>query len=115
MWEASIEGDLQGNMKWWFVNPPPVPEIAYSDGRVSFYSARWELWADGELLLAGNSAGKTNFPGGADGMWDGHGRVTEARGEFKALKGRKVYESGPVVLGSEPPRSLSGTGMFLVY
>ncbi len=28
---------------------------------------------DGQLLLAGDSAGKAVFPDDADGMWDGHG------------------------------------------
>ena len=114
-WEAIAEGDLNGTMKWWFVVPPPVDEVAYSDGRVTFYRARWELWADGELLLAGHSAGKTDFRGGADGLWDGHGRVTEAAGQYRHLLGHDIYETGPVLQGAEPPASYTGTGMFLVY
>jgi hypothetical protein len=115
VWEAVAEGDLNGEMKWWFVVPPPVDEVAYTDGRITFYSARWELWADDELLLAGHSVGKTDFRNGADGIWDGHGRVTEAAAQYQYLLGHAIYETGPVLLGAEPPQSFSGTGMFLVY
>ena len=115
VWEAQVAGDIQGTMKWWFVNPPPVTDTVYAGGRLSFYAARWELWYEEELLLAGLSAGKTDFRDGADGIWDGHGRVTEARGKYESLRGRSVYESGPVILGSEPPATLTGTGVFLIY
>lgn len=102
-------------MKWWFLNPPPVSENRYLGGRLTFYAARWELWDDDELLLAGESAGKTNFSDGADGVWDGHGRVMQASGRYEHLNGRAVYESGPVIIGSDPPKSFSGTGLFVVY
>jgi len=115
VWEAKAEGDLKGTMKWWFVNPPPNAEIKYSGGRVTYYSARWELWDEEDLLLAGESAGKTNFRDGADGIWDGHGRVTEASGKYGFLKGRIVYETGPVILGSDPPKTFSGAGVFQIY
>jgi len=115
VWEATIEGDLNGKMKWWFINPPPVPPITYTGGQTSFYAARWELWVDEKLLLAGETAGKTVFSDGVDGIWDGHGLVTEATGKFRAFVGRKVYETGPVILGQDPPKTYSGTGMFLIY
>ncbi len=115
VWEATIEGNLAGTVKWWFESPPPAPEIEYKGGKIAYYSARWEIWDGEELLLAGESAGKTVFPDGADGMWDGHGIVTEASKGLNPLKGRKVYETGPVIVGSAPPVSYSGTGMFLVY
>lgn len=115
VWEATIECDVKGKMKWWFVKPPPASAITYTGGRLTFYAARWELWVDDELLVAGETAGKTVFRGGADGIWDGHGRVTEAKGRFKALNGHKVYETGPVIVGSDPPKSFTGTGMFLIY
>lgn len=114
VWEATIVGDVTGRMKWWFANPPAIAEVAMQSGRVSFYTARWEIWADEELLLAGESAGKTVFPGGADGIWDGHGRVTEAEKRFKDLIGRRIYETGPVILGSDPPKTFTGTGAFVV-
>jgi hypothetical protein len=115
VWEATIDGDLQGTMKWWFVMPPPVADVEYTGGRVTFYAARWEIWSDEKLLLAGESAGKTNFRDGADGLWDGHGRVTVANGPYKSLKGRAIYETGPVIFGTEPPKTFSGTGLFLIY
>lgn len=115
VWEATIEGDLEGRMKWWFISPPPVSPVAHTGGQTSFYAARWEIWIDDELALAGESAGKTVFADGADGIWDGHGRVTQVAGRFKGLNGRKVYETGPVLLGEDPPKTFSGTGMFLIY
>ncbi len=115
VWEGIIKGDFTGEMKWWFVQPSPVSGNTYMGGEVVFYVARWEIWAGEELLLAGESAGKTVYPDGADGMWDGHGIVTEASRDFDVLKGRKVYETGPVIVGSDPPVSFSGTGMFLIY
>ena len=116
VWEGTIQGDFTGEMKWWFVVPSPVSGSPYyMGGEVAFYSARWEIWDGDELLLAGESAGKTVFPDGADGMWDGHGVVTEASKGFNPLKGRKVYETGPVIVGSNPPVSYSGTGMFVIY
>jgi hypothetical protein len=115
VWEATIEGGLNGTIKWWFVNPPPASGTPYTDGRLTFYAARWEFWVDEKLLLAGESAGKTDFRNGADGIWDGHGRVTEAYEKFRSLKGHAVYETGSVILGSDPPRSFSGTGMFQIY
>ncbi len=115
VWEGTIEGDFTGEMKWWFVIPSPVSGNAYLGFEVAFYSARWEIWDGGKLLLAGESAGKTVFPDSADGVWDGHGVVTEASTGFNRLKDRRVYETGPVIVGTTPPLSYSGTGMFLIY
>lgn len=115
VWEATVSGDLRGTMKWWFESPPPSGESNYAGGRLTFYAARWELWEEDELLLAGTSAGKTDFRDGADGVWDGHGRVTEASGQYRSLKGRSVYETGPVILGSDPPKSFTGTGVFSIF
>lgn len=115
VWQASVEGDFAGEMKWWFVDPPPVASRMYVGGEVTYYAARWEFWVDGELVLAGESAGKTVFPDREDGMWDGHGVVTEANGEYRMLKDRRIYETGPVILGSNPPISYSGNGMFQIY
>lgn len=115
VWEGSVAGDFEGAMKWWFEIPSPVQGSPFP-----FYAARWEIWSDGKLLLAGESAGKTVFPDGLypnapDGVWDGHGVVTEASGQFSWLKGRRIYETGPVGVGDTPPVSFFGTGMFLVY
>jgi hypothetical protein len=115
VWEGTIEGGVSGTMKWWFIDPPVVADMPLSTGRLSFYSARWEVWADGNLVLAGESAGKTVFPDGADGIWDGHGRVTEAFAPHEDLVGRQIYETGPVILGSDPPVTFNGTGTFVVY
>lgn len=115
VWEGTIDGVISGDMKWWFVLPPPVLPVAHNGGETRFYQARWEIFQDGELILAGESAGKTVFPLGEDGMWDGHGVVTEARGLFSPLKGRKIYESGPVILVLEPAPTFEGTGIFSIY
>jgi len=115
VWEGSIKGDFAGEIKWWFVSPSPVSSTTYMGGKVDYYAARWEIWSagEGELLLAGESAGKTVFPFTGDGIWDGHGVVTEAKGRFNRLKGRKTYETGTVIWGTDP--LLSGRGMFLIY
>lgn len=116
IWEGTIQGDFTGVIKWWFEDPSPVPlGGAYDAGLLLFYAAKWEISKDGEMLLAGESAGKTALPVGADGIWDGHGVVTEANGIFNRLKGRKMYETGTVLLGANPPVTYSGTGMFLIY
>lgn len=115
VWEGSVKGDFGGKIKWWFVDPPPEATTKYAGGEVGYYKARWEIWVGEKLVLAGESAGKTVTPDGSDGMWDGHGVVTEAYGEFARFKGYKVYETGPVIYGSNPPVSLTGTGMFQIY
>jgi len=125
VWEATIEGAFTGEMKWWF-ELPPAEDAVFDAGFLTFYAARWEIWSAGKLLLAGESAGKTVFPFPEDGIWDGHGVVTEAKGKLKPLKGRKgkhnpltgrkTYETGTVIWGTEPQDPyLSGRGMFLIY
>ena len=111
VWEGTIEGPLVGTMRWWF-GPKPVPNGAFGGGTVAYYVARWEILDGDTVLIAGESAGKTVIPTGADGMCDGHGVVTEANGPFSPLKGRSIYETGPVVFTTNP---ISGTGMFVVY
>ena len=115
VWKATIQGDVTGELKWWFVQPSPVSSTPYAGGRADFYAARWEIRVDGELVFAGESAGKTVWLDGADGIWDGHGIAMEARGDFSRLKGSRTYETGPVIMGSNPPDSLSGAGIFLIY
>ena len=117
VWTGTIQGDINGTMKWWF-GPSPAPTTKYVDGRVVYYVARWEIWdAEGlRLLLAGESAGKTVTPGvsGAwkDGIWDGHGVVTQARGALRRLHGHHIYETGPVIFDAE--KKYWGTGIFVI-
>ena len=115
VWEGSIGGDFGGTIKWWFIDPTPIVSTTHIGGTVNYYEARWEIWVDEMLVLAGQSAGKTVAPDQSDGIWDGHGVVTEAYGKFARFQGRKVYETGPVIYGSNPPLSLTGTGMFQIY
>jgi hypothetical protein len=115
VWEGSIGGDIGGKIKWWFIDPSTVASTTYMGGTVIYYEARWEIWVGEKLVLAGESAGKTVTPDQSDGMWDGHGVVTEAYGRFARFKGYKVSETGPVIQGSNPPVSLTGTGMFQIY
>lgn len=67
------------------------------------------------LPVAAACAGKTVFPDGEDSVWDGHGVITDTDDEHRSLLGRKIYETGPVLIGAEPPVSLSGSGMFVIY
>jgi hypothetical protein len=116
VWEGTIHGDIEGAMKWWFEQPSPAVQPPFPGGRVAYYAARWEIWDEwgDTLLLAGESAGKTVFPTGASGIWDGHGVVTEARRGLSPLKGRHIYETGPVIT-PEDPGPLYGTGLFVIY
>jgi hypothetical protein len=114
-WKANVSGDLTGELRYWFPDSPPVPESTYSDGEVGYYLARWELWNGEELILAGKSAGKTVIPDGEDGIWDGHGIVMEANGNLISLKGRRIYETGTVIMPSDPAVPSTGSGMFLIY
>ena len=114
-WKANVSGDLSGELRYWFPETPPAPEGTYSDGKVGYYVARWELWNGDELILAGESAGKTVIPNGEDGIWDGHGIVITAKGALSALKGRKVYETGTVIMPSDPAVPSTGAGMFVIY
>ena len=115
VWKSTIKGDVTGELKWWFVQPSPVSSQPFTGGRADFYSARWEIQVDGEVVLAGESAGKTVWRDGQDGIWDGHGIVMEARGVYSRLLGRKTYETGTVLQGGNPPISFSGAGLFLIY
>jgi hypothetical protein len=114
-WKATVRGDLTGELRYWFPESPPVPDGTYAGGEVGYYLARWELWDKDELILAGKSAGKTVIPDGEDGIWDGHGIVLETKSDLNSLKGRKIYETGTVILPSDPAVPSSGSGMFLIY
>ena len=116
IWEGVVSGAINGEGKWYFAVVPPVVE----DPVFFFYEAKWEIWKDGKLVLAGESAGKTVFregvaPGAETGVWDGHGVVTFAKGKYRRFKGLKIYESGPVHMGDVPPVTFYGTGMILFY
>jgi hypothetical protein len=114
-WKADASGELEGEMRWWFPEKPPAPEGKYTGGDVGYYLARWEFWIGDELVLAGESAGKTVISDGEDGIWDGHGIVLKANGALSALKGRKIYETGTVIMPSDPDVLSTGSGMFVIY
>jgi hypothetical protein len=115
VFEASVEGDVSGTMTWWFVDPAPAPRVDYEGGYTDYYEARWEIRSNGSLLLAGESVGKTFALEGEEGIWDGHGVVTEGYGSFDHLVGRHYYETGPVVEGSDPPATMSGTAVIVIH
>jgi hypothetical protein len=114
-WKANVSGDLTGELRYWFPDSPPVPEGMYEGGQVGYYLARWELWNGDELILAGESAGKTVIPEGKDGIWDGHGIVMDTNSDLRSLKGRKTYETGTVIMPTDPAIPSTGAGMFLIY
>ncbi|HSM04252.1 MAG TPA: hypothetical protein VK858_06510 [Longimicrobiales bacterium] len=95
VWEADIDGDVEGQMKWWFVlggGPPNMPEAAH----VAHYEGRWEIWSGGEIVLAGHSAGTTAQPKGKDGIWRGAGKVTETAAGYEGWMGSPIFEGGNV-------------------
>ena len=114
-WKANVSGDLTGEMRWWFPASPPAPEGEYRGGKIGYYVARWEVWNGKELILAGESAGKTVISNGEDGIWDGHGIVMTAKGDLRSLIGRKTYETGTVVMPLDPSVHSTGVGMFVIY
>lgn len=114
-WKGTVSGALSGELRYWFPPSPPAPESAYSHGEIGYYLARWELWDGEELILAGESAGKTVIAEGQDGIWDGHGIVLLTSDDWTSLQGRKIYETGTVIMPSDPADPSTGSGMFLVY
>ncbi len=114
-WKARASGDLTGEMRWYFPETPPAPESTYSHGEVGYYLARWEFWSGDELILAGESTGKTVIPEGEDGIWDGHGTVMRAFGNLASRKGRRIYETGIVIMPTDPEVASTGSGMFVIY
>ena len=109
VWDGHIHGDIEGDIFWWFVaggGPPNMPATAHS----SFYEARWEIFVDGDLVLAGHSAGQTATPRGKDGIWRGNGTVTETGEGFEGWMGSHIYEGGNV--NWDFP--YSGTGTFRI-
>jgi len=36
VWQATIKGDVTGELKWWFVQPSPVSSTSYAGGRVNY-------------------------------------------------------------------------------
>lgn len=115
VFEATVEGDVTGVMRWWFGESAPAPRMDYDGGFTDYYEARWELRDGGELVLAGESAGKTFYLDGEAGIWDGHGVVTEGYGPHAELVGRHYYETGPVVDGPNPPVTMHGTAMIVIH
>ena len=109
VWEATISGDIEGVMKYWFYlggGPPNMPASAH----VSFYETRWEIWDGSDLLLAGESAGTTAQPPGKDGIWRGEGIVTEVSAGYEDWLGRQIFEAGNV----NWTFPYSGSGIFRV-
>ena len=113
-WVATIEGALNGAMNYWCTQQPPAPSTETAHTVIHFYAGRWEIFDGDALLLAGESAGRTVFPAGGDGIWDGHGVVLETGSELAALLGRRSYETGPVLRGDNPPQSFHGRGLFSI-
>lgn len=112
LWIASMEGDLAGEARWYFLQPNPIPDVAVQGASLAYYEARWEVRVSDQVVLAGRSAGKTVTPEGEDGIWDGHGVVTSAAGSYQDYVGRHTYETGPVVFSDEGPW---GRGLFTVH
>jgi len=107
VWEGDIHGDIEGQILYWFVpdgGPPNMPDSS----KATHYEARWEIFdSAGILVLAGDSSGVTASPPDKDGIWNGHGKVTVANGEFEDWIGRQTREAGSVIW--DFPFSGSGT------
>lgn len=115
VWTATMEGDLSAEARWYFPEPSPIPVVAIEGGDIAYYEARWEVRVEDRMILAGWSAGKTVTMDGEDGIWDGHGVVTEASDAYQAYVGRHTFETGPVILGDEPAAIPRGRGLFAIH
>lgn len=109
LWIADLEGDLSGEVYWYFREPNPIPDLPVRGGSIAYYEARWEVRQSDEVVLSGRSSGKTVTREGEDGIWDGHGVVTAAAAPFQEYLGRHTYETGSVHLDEESPW---GRGLF---
>ena len=111
VWEGDVELEdgTTGIIRWWFYqNPIPKP------GKVSHYTARWEILTDGEvLLLAGETQGSTTrrVQDHLDSIWRGNGTVTEAYGAYSDWMGRQTHEGGDII-SAPPPIFAFGYGTF---
>ena len=82
LWVASLEGDLEGEIRWWFEEPNPIADQEIAGASIAYYEGKWEIRIDGGACLEGRSAGKVVTRPGEDGIWDGHGVVTEGNKVF---------------------------------
>ena len=114
LWVGTIEGAVSGEVRWWFEEPNPIADVALEQGSIAYYEARWEIRSGDEVLLAGRSGGKTVTVGEGDGIWDGHGVVTQASAAYQAYVGLHTYETGPVVFGDDPPSSSWARGLLTI-
>jgi hypothetical protein len=91
VWEGSVGGDFGGTIRWWFIEPSPIVSTTYMGGTVNYYDARWEIWIDEVLVLAGQSAGKTVAPDQLDGSTR-QGRSSMDRIRLTRLPARECFK-----------------------
>jgi hypothetical protein len=114
VWTATVEGDVSGEARWYFVEPNPIADLEVSNGSYAYYESRWQILVGGQVIMSGRSAGKTVTTADQDGVWDGHGVVTDASDAYRAYVGRPTYETGPVIFGDDPPQTMWGRGILAI-
>ena len=114
-WEGTIEGDVEGVIRWWVTFTPPA----------TFGSlGRWEIWdcepvypSDCDfdnldlLIMAGHDA--FSYLTGTD--WAGRGIVTYASGDYAEWLGRRITDGGWVEYDSVTGFPVYGEGPFVIY
>ena len=113
-WEGTIEGDVNGVIRWW---------VAFNPTGEFGSTGRWEIWdcepvypspacdfSDPGLLIM---AGYDVFGYVSDIDWEGKGVVTYANEEYAEWVGRRITDGGYVeFVGGFP---LYGEGPFVIY
>ena len=106
-WEGTIEGDVNGVIRWWVEYPPT-------------FVGRWELWdcapeypiicdyEDAQLLMAGYDA--FGYITAID--WEGKGTVTYTRPDYAEWFGHRITDGGWVDFDAIP---WYGEGHFVIY
>ena len=109
-WQGTVEGDIEGVIKWWMVVPFNVT------GQVSHYVDRWEIWnlEETDLLLAGEEFGSTTNRPGLNGVWRTNGTVTETSLGFEDWFGRQSHAGGEFIWAVPGEVPSHGWGTFRI-
>jgi len=111
-WEGTIEGDVNGVVRWWVEFP--LTGVG-----------RWELWDcepvypspgcdfDNSALLI--MAGYDAFGYVSETDWEGKGVVTYAREDYVEWFGRRITDGGWVEFDAATGFPVYGEGPFVIY
>jgi hypothetical protein len=111
-WEGTVEGDINGVIRWWIEFTPPDQIGAVG---------RWEIWDcepvypaidcqdPAQLIMAGYDV----FAYSSATDWGGRGIVTYANEQYAEWYGRRITDGGYVDYAGDLPSY--GEGWFTIY